>query len=347
VAGENASISVTSACGSKLTATAAGGKNRCPACGATYEFAVPVTALLNAAAAADHEPALQQTAAVPSVLPYRTPPSLNADPRTTRWRIAGKSTKRATCHKCGTAYRYEVTRDVRSWSVRTVFGVSAVVILLGLSCLYPAVFVGATALLLLSVRFWVRIVIIMVRSFGGEGGSLKVGGDFASANRRLRKELDAAVEPVPCPECGWYQPEMVREARARSFAWTNWIVLGLVILAPAAWFANGMYGFIGRIPILDIDGSDPVAAAGVLAVVTLVTIGLTLILRWALSLTVDPNSPAPGLPPMFPDAPLAITEAEWTQKMAAQTTRITATRQARPAMTTAGTRRIVPPRSAT
>jgi hypothetical protein len=78
---------------------------------------------------------------------------------------------------------------------------------------------------------------------------------------------------------------------------------------------------------------------------TLLAVGLTLSLRWVVALTVDPNNAPPGSPPMFPDAPLAITEAEWTKRMAAQTARITATRQQRPA-TIAPPRRIVPPRNA-
>ncbi len=220
------------------------GKTQCPGCGACYEVAVPVMPPTSEAVPPATEAQVDQNAAISGVLPYRTAPSPSAEPRASRWRISGKSSKRAVCHKCGTAYRYELTRQVRSWSVKTVFGICSLVVLLGLSCLFPAVLIGAGGLLLLSARFWVRIVFIAVRSFSGGGGSLKVGGDFASANRRLRKELDFAVEPVACPKCGWFQPEMVSEARARAFAWAYWTVLGFVALAPLIWFYSLRYRLV-------------------------------------------------------------------------------------------------------
>jgi hypothetical protein len=333
VAGEKALISVTCNCGERLAASPLDRKVQCFRCGATFEFGSPVATIPVGEAGVEAAP----------VLPYRTPPALNAERRNTRWRIAGKSTKRVTCHKCATAYRYEVTRDVRSWSIKLLIGVLGFFSLFGLSCFFPAVLIGAGGLMLVTARIWLRLVIIGFRSVAGGAASSFKDGDFASANRRLRKELDAAVEPVPCPKCGWFQPEMVAEARARSFAWTGWLVFGLMSLAPVIWFVALDYGFVGYIRALDLDSRNPIVAAGLVVLLILLAIALILSLRWAVSLTVDPNRVVPGSLPLFPDAPLAITEAEWTKNMAAQTARITATRQQRPSTYAAGPRRIVPP----
>jgi hypothetical protein len=271
-----------------------------------------------------------------------------ADRRRERWQNALHGMRRDVRSRGSggaTAYRYDLTRDVRSWSIKLLIAALSIPVVLGLSCLFPAILIGAGGIMLVTARIWLRLLIIALRSLGGGVASSLKGGDFASANRRLRKELDVAVEPVACPKCGWYQPDMVSEARARSFAWTYWIVLGLVVLAPAIWFSAWTYRFINRIPILDLDGNNPIVLAGAVAVLTLLAVGLTLSLRWVVALAVDPNTVIPGSLPMFPDAPLAITEAEWTQKMGAHTARITATRQVRSPAMTAGPRRIVPPQS--
>jgi hypothetical protein len=53
---------------------------------------------------------------------------------------------------------------------------------------------------------------------------------------KLRRECD----PVPCPACGWYQPDMVREARRRKYGWMTryggralalWTVLAFISVA--------------------------------------------------------------------------------------------------------------------
>lgn len=51
----------------------------------------------------------------------------------------------------------------------------------------------------------------------------------------LQKELHAGVEPVPCPDCGWFQKPMVLEHRRRRLRWMNligWcsVTLGVAIV---------------------------------------------------------------------------------------------------------------------
>ncbi|MBI4914501.1 MAG: hypothetical protein HY825_01515 [Acidobacteria bacterium] len=40
------------------------------------------------------------------------------------------------------------------------------------------------------------------------------------AQARLEWKLASGVDPVPCPHCDFYQPQMVKEARARLFPWS-------------------------------------------------------------------------------------------------------------------------------
>src|SRR5438874_2630964 len=45
------------------------------------------------------------------------------------------------------------------------------------------------------------------------------------AQRRLAKMLARDVDPVPCPDCGWIQQEMVHEVRRRRLRWLNVVAL--------------------------------------------------------------------------------------------------------------------------
>lgn len=53
----------------------------------------------------------------------------------------------------------------------------------------------------------------------------------AKAERALEKALERAVDPIPCPACGWYQEHMlpaVRRAHARG-----WFVAGACLMVAA------------------------------------------------------------------------------------------------------------------
>src|ERR1051326_5823491 len=39
------------------------------------------------------------------------------------------------------------------------------------------------------------------------------------AEELLEETLEGAIDPVPCPVCGWYQEDMVVEARKRHRYW--------------------------------------------------------------------------------------------------------------------------------
>src|SRR5436189_1879758 len=46
-----------------------------------------------------------------------------------------------------------------------------------------------------------------------------------NAQRKLEKLLRKGIDPVPCPDCGWFQRDMVREVRRRSQRWL--LVIGI------------------------------------------------------------------------------------------------------------------------
>src|SRR5437763_961326 len=53
-----------------------------------------------------------------------------------------------------------------------------------------------------------------------------------SSQKAALKKLKAGVEPVACPDCGWFQADMVREIRRRTARWLIWVAVFVpVILA--------------------------------------------------------------------------------------------------------------------
>jgi hypothetical protein len=85
----------------------------------------------------------------------------------------------------------------------------------------------------------------MVRRAEGSGTSpyfLNNAGAEASAQgraaKRLKKALERGVDPVPCPDCSWYQANMVREMRyRRGRSMVKLAIFGLVIAAIISFFA--------------------------------------------------------------------------------------------------------------
>lgn len=84
------------------------------------------------------------------------------------------------------------------------------------------------------------------------GGLLGTQADAeASAETALRKALGPAVDPVPCPSCGWYQRLMVREARRR---WGRGLLsLSLVLLV----LGSGGLPLALAVAALRRGGNDP------------------------------------------------------------------------------------------
>src|SRR5438128_2002064 len=93
------------------------------------------------------------------------------------------------------------------------------------------------------IRCNCEYVYIMQREVSGEGTSLLWADNqgakeraAASAQETLSKKLKNDCDYVGCPDCGNYQPNMIRKKRIRRF----WAVFGpWLILAFIAWAAYG------------------------------------------------------------------------------------------------------------
>src|SRR5437763_12084439 len=72
-------------------------------------------------------------------------------------------------------------------------------------------------------------------SYGGDQFAAQQAADWA-ARANLDRMLQNDADPVPCPDCGWYQQPMVRAMRDRRFPapgstmWTLCIVFGSILL---------------------------------------------------------------------------------------------------------------------
>src|SRR5216110_1925556 len=88
-----------------------------------------------------------------------------------------------------------------------------------------------------------QYVYVMKREVSGEGTSLLWADNSGakqraaeSANEMLAKKLEKDCDYVGCPDCGNYQPNMIRKKRIRRF----WAVFGpWLILCFIAWAAYG------------------------------------------------------------------------------------------------------------
>src|SRR5262245_53154167 len=57
-----------------------------------------------------------------------------------------------------------------------------------------------------------------------------------AAEQQLRKLLVFGVDPVACPDCGWFQADMIRELQRRSHRWAVPVAIVMGFLMPIAAF---------------------------------------------------------------------------------------------------------------
>jgi Protein of unknown function (DUF3592) len=60
------------------------------------------------------------------------------------------------------------------------------------------------------------------------------------ARKHLERSLKNSVDPVPCPKCGWYQPDMVKALRQRYRLWMD--VVGVVLFVAFVIFSVAAWG---------------------------------------------------------------------------------------------------------
>src|SRR5262245_50687042 len=127
---------------------------------------------------------------------------------------------------------------------------------------------------------------VVRRSAKGAGMSILWLDDAGASGRAegrartaVRRALARAVEPVACPSCGWYQKEMVREARRRR---GKWFVI-------AAYVAGGFAAFCLILALL-VGGLGASGILGVLIVAGAAVAGAALLARHLRCTEWNPNA---------------------------------------------------------
>ena len=243
-----------------------------------------------------------------------------------RGRARGQVTRRVSCERCPCRYQYELSRDVSA--------VSAVP-LVAFVFLAPFMLVSARhpGLLFRRFTFWGKATL------GATAGTTNEGDD--AAMRKLGRALKRHVEPVACPQCGWYQRPMVAEVRRRALAWTERVAVGLIVASQIGLVVAARRHLLPTAAAHLWAGAGPATAWWAVTAVAGTVAAAMLVARWLIARTVDPNRGHPTPRPPYPGAPPAVTEAAWVAAQAAATARLSAPRQPpRPARIGA----IVPPR---
>jgi hypothetical protein len=112
------------------------------------------------------------------------------------------------------------------------------------------------------------------------------------AKQKLRELVQTQIAPVPCPECGWYQQNMVPLLRARQSPRMNkYGLAGLLVgtLVAAVGFAITS---AGGAPLRQAGGARLALGLGLLGLGAVVAVAglLLILLRWFRSQTsYDPN----------------------------------------------------------
>jgi hypothetical protein len=123
----------------------------------------------------------------------------------------------------------------------------------------------------------------------------------AQASKRLRRQLERGIEPVGCPDCGWYPADMVAEAKRRRMRPIIWIASVMLALA-------GAYGLIVGMLMAT---SPPQSTGEPHLLGSLIRAGglaglaiLLLAIRWIVVRKTEPNRGYPERPAPYPGAPL-------------------------------------------
>jgi hypothetical protein len=108
------------------------------------------------------------------------------------------------------------------------------------------------------------------------------------AERRLNQILDRAVDPVPCPACGWYQKAMVAKARRLHRRWMlqlgGGLLVGLIPIGLIAVAINSGTEHRNGVPLITWT-----LLVGIFATLALMCLGL-MIGKVVLARGYDPNN---------------------------------------------------------
>lgn len=157
---------------------------------------------------------------------------------------------------------------------------------------YTATVRGAILKFVACEQCHAQFIYHMEREASGSGTSL-LFLDNEGASRRasvgaesaLQTMLQSECDPVPCPDCGWYQEHMHATIRKAYHRWLFY--LGIVLLIAGCTALVGTQIVSGRRPPAD----DSTIQLFQIATVLLPALGVGLIVtRWILAKGHDPNS---------------------------------------------------------
>jgi len=127
------------------------------------------------------------------------------------------------------------------------------------------------------------------------------------AAKKLQKLLLYAVDPVPCPECGWIQADMVDEYQSRHHGWLYGLAITFAILFGVAIFLWSVIATKGYDRAMK---SDDVMVLIVMGVLLAMGVGLPILTRKLLIRRLNPNRNFPQRPDPIPGAPKAFRPGE-------------------------------------
>jgi hypothetical protein len=230
--------------------------------------------------------------------------------------------KRVQCEKCGCNFRYERTVATQAFSFLPLILLAVFVVVLILYVFLRRFFfisvipVGCGYIGIAPVFPLIRGVIL---EFTKDGGPGQAGKDHAGAiaDRRMRRKILKTDDPVPCPDCGWYQRSMNREARRKALPPMHWVFFALLVLAQGISYLvfeeGGLPGHPGFFPCWEIS----MLGAGAIGFIILSV-------YWLSAQRIDLNKGFPAQRELCPNSPKAIREADWAAKMAAASAKVIA-----------------------
>jgi hypothetical protein len=121
------------------------------------------------------------------------------------------------------------------------------------------------------------------------------------ASKRLRRALEHGIDPVGCPDCGWYQADMATEARRRRLRWIVPVAIVLLALAGAFALIVGMVWGASPQPWSTESLLGTAARIGGMAGVAF----LMLTIRWVVVRRTELNRGYPTRPAPYAGAPVA------------------------------------------
>lgn len=240
----------------------------------------------------------------PAALPYAVPRASHRAEASAGFEwlfepVTGQIEKRVKCEKCGCDYLYELRRTVYAPSLFYVIGY----------VLFH---------MLLSLMMFRLIRFLRMMTHLPETVLIAREDALGSAYQRMRRRFLNEAEPVACPDCGWYQRDMVSNVRRSHLSWLRRISIAMLAGGPVLAIVIARLRWRGTEPEVWL-------AACFTYAISAVTTGAGLwLLRYGVSRGIDPNRGYPQSRQAYAPAPAAVKATDRYAAIAAATAKLTA-----------------------